>query len=94
MPEYKKPSVDQLKKALEIAEKIKVLETQLAEILGSSAPVAKVASAVQESAPKVKKVKAPKAVKGVKKKRELSPEAREKIAAAQRARWAKTKKTK
>jgi hypothetical protein len=90
MPEYKKPSVDQLKKALEIAEKIKVLESQLAAILGSSAPVAKAAS-VQESAPVAKKGKAPKAVK---KKRELSPEAREKIAAAQRARWAKTNKTK
>lgn len=86
------PTIDQLKKALEIAEKIQALEAELASLLGKAgiskkkvkAPVVKVE--VEEP---VKKEKAPK--KAAKKRRELSPEARERIAAAQRARWANAK---
>jgi len=71
------PSVSQLKQALKIAEKLEAMETELASILGESS-----------DAPKAKKGpgRPPK-----KAKREMSPEAREKIAAAQRRRWKKQK---
>ena len=75
-------SVTELRKVLQIKEEIVSLESQLAALLGgrSAAPAA------------------PAAVKGAKRgpkpgkrggRRQLSPEARERIAAAQRARWAK-----
>lgn len=70
------PTTSQLRKAVIISEKLDALEVELAAILGGS------------SAP-AKAVKAPKAKKT---KRTMSPEAREKIAAAQRKRWAKSKK--
>ncbi len=62
-----------------IKEKIEGLEAELAALLGGSSAT-------------VKKVKEPKAPKAKKTKRTMSPEAREKIAAAQRKRWAKQKK--
>jgi len=71
-------SVDQLKRAVAIAEQIQQLETELASVLGGSFP-----SAAAKSAPA--------AVKAGKKKRTMSPEARAKIVAAQKARWAKIK---
>lgn len=67
----------QLRKAVTLTEKIEELQAELASILGGSAKPAK----------KERKERAPK--KG---KRTMSPEAREKIAAAQRKRWAATKK--
>ena len=73
------PSIDQLKRAITISEQIQSLEAELASILGASAKVsapAKVAAA---------------AVKTVKSKRGLSAEGRARIAAAQKARWAKAK---
>lgn len=73
------PSVANLKKALKIAEQLEDLEAELAAILGGSSKPAKAA-------------KEPKAPKAKKTKRTMSPEAREKIAAAQRKRWAKSKK--
>lgn len=75
------PSVSQLKQALKIAEKIEAMEAELASILGEST----------NETPKAKKGpgRPPK-----KAKREMSPEAREKIAAAQRKRWAKQKRNK
>lgn len=73
------PTTAQLKKAVIISEKLDALEAELAAILGSSS----------KSAKRVKELKAPKAKKA---KRVMSPEAREKIAAAQRKRWAKSKK--
>ena len=76
------PSLDQLKKALFIAEQIQKLEAELASVLGN-------ADGVKASA-NVKVATAPTAAK---KKRTISPEARERIAAAQRARWAKSKST-
>ena len=89
MSQISTPSIDRLKRAVEVAEQIEKLQSELASILGdkqavASAPVAKVAKAA-----KVAKVAASKpAGKG---KRTMSPEARERIAAAQRARWAKSR---
>jgi hypothetical protein len=86
MSQISTPSIDRLKKAVEVAEQIEKLQSDLAAILGnhtavSAAPAAKAA--------KVAKVAAIKpAGKG---RRTMSPEARERIAAAQRARWAKSR---
>jgi len=73
------PTTAQLKKAVIISEKLDALEAELASLLGGSSK-------------SVKSVKEPKASKAKKTKRVMSPEAREKIAAAQRKRWAKAKK--
>ena len=86
MSQISTPSIDRLKRAVEVAEQIEKLQSELASILGnqtavSASPVATVA--------KVAKVATSKpAAKG---KRTMSPEARERIAAAQRARWAKSR---
>ena len=70
-------SVPELRKVLHIKEEIASLENQLKAVLGASAPSASVvASAAKPVAGK----------RGGR--RKLSPEARERIAAAQRARWA------
>lgn len=73
------PTTAQLKKAVIISEKLDELHAELAALLGGSSKPAK-------------SVKEPKAPKAKKTKRVMSPEAREKIAAAQRKRWAKSKK--
>ena len=83
MSQISTPSIDRLKRAVEVAEQIEKLQSELASILGDKqaaapAPVAKAAK-VAVSKP---------AGKG---KRTMSPEARERIAAAQRARWAKSR---
>jgi len=73
------PSIDQLKRAITISEQIQKLESELASILGASAKVsapAKVAAA---------------AAKPGRRRRGLSAEGRARIAAAQKARWAKVK---
>ncbi|SKA89059.1 hypothetical protein SAMN02745166_01530 [Prosthecobacter debontii] len=71
------PSVDQLTRALEVTRQIEKLQAELNSILGGN----------------YKSVgKLPKAEKQGRKKREMSPEAKEKIAAAQRLRWARQKK--
>jgi hypothetical protein len=73
------PSIDQLKRAITISEQIQKLESELASILGASARVsapAKVAAA---------------AAKPGRRRRGLSAEGRARIAAAQKARWAKVK---
>jgi hypothetical protein len=95
------PSSDQLRRALAIQEKIDALQADLVAVLGgqggsttSAAPKkgrgkgrknAAKASADSSDAASETPVKR-------KKKRTMSPEAREKIAAAQRKRWAKQKK--
>ena len=86
------PSVEQLKRALVIAEQIKDLEDELASILQNSEKPARALKLpkVLTKAVKVVAVKAPDG-RSKKKHRVMSPEAREKIASAQRARWAKTK---
>lgn len=94
MANFKKPSVDQLKKALVIAEKIKELEGQLAAILGSGVSSSALESTVEDTAveaPAKRRGRKPGVKKAKKGKRELSPEARERIAAAQRRRWAAAK---
>jgi hypothetical protein len=69
-------SVAQLKKATTIKERIEALEGELSDILGDSgSAIAVPATGGGE----------------IRKRRKMSPEAREKIAAAQRARWAKVK---
>jgi hypothetical protein len=75
------PSIDQLKRAIAVSEQIQKLESELASILGSSAKV---------SAPaKVASVAAAKPAKKTRK--GLSAAGRARIAAAQKARWAKVK---
>lgn len=83
MPTTNPPSVHQLKRAVEISEQIARLEGELNAILNRSS-----AAAAPAAAP------ASKGRPGRRRKGTLSPEARERIAAAQRARWAKAKGTK
>jgi len=91
MSQISTPSIDRLKRAVEVAEQIEKLQSELAAILGnesavSAAPVAKIATVAKAAKVAVSKP----AAKG---KRTMSPEARERIAAAQRARWAKSRGT-
>ena len=72
------PTLSQLKEAVTIAEQIEALQAKLASLVGGSAPVASAPKAA--SSPFVKAGK-----------RTMSAEARARIAAAQRARWAKSK---
>jgi hypothetical protein len=72
------PTLIQLKEAVTIAEQIEALQAKLASLVGGGGSVV--------SAPKA--VSAPAAKPG---KRTMSAEARARIAAAQRARWAKSK---
>jgi hypothetical protein len=81
-----RPSVDQLKRAIKLSEKIQKLEAQLAAILGTSAAPTAVRAYVRKG-------KSSKGTPGGKK-RVISPEGKERIAAAQRLRWAKLKKAK
>jgi hypothetical protein len=74
------PTTAQLKQAVKLSEKLDALNAELNSLLGGSSKPAKTA-------------KEPKAPKAKKTKRTMSPEAKEKIAAAQRKRWAKSKKT-
>jgi hypothetical protein len=74
------PTVNQLKRAIQISEQIADLEAELASILKGAAP---------ESQQTLSGTDAPKRTR--RKRRAMSAEAREKIAAAQRARWAKAK---
>lgn len=68
-----KPTLEQLKRAVEIREQIEKLEKELDEILQGIEPVEK------------------KERRGRPRKRTLSPEARARIAAAQKARWEQLK---
>lgn len=72
------PSIAQLQRAIQISEQIERLEAELKSILSGTGGSVVIGPSV---------VKGPRA-KG---KRTMSPEARERIAAAQRARWAKSK---
>jgi hypothetical protein len=73
------PSIDQLKRAVAISEQIERLRSALASLLGSNAKALAPA------------VTAPAAVKSRRGRRGLSAEGRARIAAAQKARWAKAK---
>ena len=74
------PTLIQLKQAVTIAEQIAELQAKLAGLIGGGGSVAPAPKAA--AAPVVKSGK-----------RTMSPEARARIAAAQRARWAKSKGT-
>lgn len=78
------PAIVRLKRAIKIADQIQKLENELASLLGQSRADARamvdLAAAAGTSAPK--KTRKPYT---------FSPEARAKIAAAQKARWAKTR---
>jgi hypothetical protein len=85
MTASKQPTVEQLKRAVAVAEEIKSLELQLAGILSGEEAVAP--APARRAAKKVKAEKSTDAPK----KRNMSPEGRARIAAAQKERWAKTK---
>jgi hypothetical protein len=72
------PTIANLQRALAVAEQIAKLQAELASIVGDSSSVSSTR----------KPTASPVAKKG---KRTMSPEARAKIAAAQKARWAKAK---
>ena len=84
MPTTQYPSMEQLKRALEIARKIEALESELAGVLDVKSGPLSASKAKSQS-----KAAAP--LKGVRQRRTMSPEGREKIAAAQRNRWMKVK---
>ena len=75
------PSLGQLQRALTIAKQIESLRTALADVLGQPSSLPKATGKVTNGTAKPKR------------KYNFSPEARAKIAAAQKARWAKQKKT-
>ena len=76
------PSAATLRRAIEISERIEKLEAELRSVLGGSSAGA--ASAAPKAAP----------AKRGKKRRKMSPEARARIVAAQKARWAKVRAAK
>ena len=78
------PDLDQLKRAVQIAEQIESLEAQLASILSGATTTQRTRSVG------VSKGSGASPIGGGK--RVMSPEARERIAAAQRRRWAKAKR--
>ncbi len=79
------PSLDQLKRATHIVEQIEALQAELNAILSGTAVKGKRGRKPGSTAA------APKKSKGT---RVMSAEARERIAAAQRKRWAKAKRAK
>ena len=81
------PSVVQLKRAVAIAEQIKNLEAEMAQILGQAAPAQIVKRGRGRPSKAVEETAAP-----MKKRKKLSPEGLAAIVAAQKARWAKQKK--
>jgi hypothetical protein len=73
-------TVDQLKRAIVVAEQIEKLKAELAAILGGTSTVQAEPAKVTSASP----------VKG-RKRRKLSPESRARIVAAVKARWARVK---
>jgi hypothetical protein len=85
------PSLQQLQKALVIAEKIQSLEEELASLVGNRGLSSSTASkALAGGSGETRGVGSGNGRRGRTGKRVVSPEAREKIATAQRARWAKS----
>jgi hypothetical protein len=89
-----RPSVETLKQALAIAEKIQRLEIDLAAILGESSDAPVVAKRRGGPAKVVVEVeeKSPKAKKSGRKARVMSEEGRQRIIEAQKKRWAAKRK--
>lgn len=104
------PSLDQLKRAVHVAEQLQRLETELAGLLGSAGSIGAVtAAAVHHETSAVSKrgrgrpagrrnsdttVKLKKAAGGRTGRRELSPEGKARIAEAARRRWEEYRKNK
>ena len=84
------PSVATLRRAIAITEQIEKLEAELKSVLRGTG------AAPAASAPKVASSPTPAKAKGRKgkKKRTMSPEARARIVAAQKLRWAKVRAAK
>lgn len=87
------PTPENLKRAVEIVGKIESLKAELTALLYGGKP-AKTPGKRGRPAKADKPAKAPKAPKAAKPKRQLSEEARARIIAAQKKRWAKVKKAK
>jgi hypothetical protein len=89
------PSLQQLQRAIQIAEQIDKLEQELKQVLSAIDGGWESSGRGEEGAVAdgSKEKKAPSG-NGRRKKRVFSPEAREKMAAAQRRRWAKKKRQK
>lgn len=83
------PSVSQLKRAITVSEEIEKLQAELQSILGSPGSSTGKRKYTKRAVAELSVELAP-----GKKKRTMSPEGRDKIIAAQKARWAKIKKTK
>jgi hypothetical protein len=90
-------NIDQLKRAVALYEQIEKLQAELAALFGEK-PAGKRGSKAggrkaKNAEAEVSGTEAPtKKTRKKRAKREISPEARERIAAAQRKRWAKAKK--
>ena len=90
------PSVSQIKRALQVAEQIEILQAELSDLLGSSSLSSRTFVELVEAVDPFAIVSEDTSDAPVKKrgrgkgKRTLSPEARLKIAAAQKRRWAKS----
>lgn len=89
-----RPSVEALKQAIVIAEKIQQLEADLAAILAGTGSAIVTGKRRGRPAKLVVELeeKAPKAKKSVKKKRVMSEEGRQRIIEAQKKRWAAKRK--
>ena len=98
------PTIEDLKRAIHLHEGIEKLRTELISLLGGTSLPSAYTGAKRGRKPRAKaKAADPGSVEGgvignaktakkAKTKRVMSPEAREKIAAAQRKRWAKAKR--
>ena len=80
MPNASTPSISQLKRAVDLAERIKTLEAELAGILGNSAPAASPVTAGAKPGRR-----------GRKKRSKITAEGLANIKAAQQARWARVR---
>jgi hypothetical protein len=85
------PSIESLRRAIQVAEQIEKLQAELAAMFGGEAPKAAVGKAGRRRG---RPAKADKPAKEKKPKRQMSEEARARIVAAQKKRWAKIKKEK
>lgn len=86
------PTISQLQRALELTERIQALESELKTLLGgvSGAAAINTITSARVTAP----AKASKSAAKSKGQGRISPEALERIAAAQRLRWAKVRASK
>lgn len=87
MPTTNSPSLDQLRRATQLAEQIEQLQSELTSLLSGGGQQQQGSSSSQSSASASSTTRTSQGTQGGK--RIISPEARAKMAAAQKARWAK-----